>query len=524
MRIFLFIVLVYMNLFSSNVEFSKEENQWIKNNPLITYVGDPDWLPFEGFKGKKYIGIVADLLRHIEDTTPLKFKVIKTKSWQQSVEFMRDKKAMMISQSQEYNKKTKELFTQVYYENPIVIVMNKGHRYVSSLYEISDKKIAISSGEAFFDKIKDKYPTINFIEVATIKEGLESVAFGKNDAFVNTLAQTSYEMAKLQLSSLQIVGRTKLSTNLGFGISKDEPTLKSIMDKILKNITPDVKNKILSKWIHQKYVEKPDYTALYIALSVFFVIFFMSIYFYIRVKKETQAKLEAQSKMLEQQSKMAAMGEMLDAVAHQWKQPLNALTMYLELMKSDFNDGVVDKAYIDEMEDGMNTQIAHMLNTLSEFRNFFRPNNAVVEFNLLKALNSVMLLTKDEFLKNQITINVDVDENIFIKGSENEFKHLVLNIINNAKDAFNENGIENRTIDIKATKTDIFNSIEIQDNAGGIPKSAIKHIFESNFTTKEVGKGTGIGLYMSMQIVKKMGGELSVENKNNGACFYINLI
>ena len=524
MRIFLFIISIYLNLFSSNVEFSYEEKLWIKEHPVITYVGDPDWLPFEGFKDEKYVGIVADLLGYIQNNTPLKFKVLKTKSWQESVELMSDKKAMMISQSKDYNKKTKELFTQIYYENPIIIVMKKSHRYVSSLYEIADKKIAISSSEAFFDKIKDKYPTIKFVEVSTIKDALESVVFGKNDAFVNTLAQTSYEMAKLQLSGLHIVGQTKLSTNLGFGISEDEPILKSIMDKILKNITPDVKNKILSKWIHQKYVEKPDYTALYIALGVFFVILFMSVYFYIRVKKETQAKLEAQSKMLEQQSKMAAMGEMLDSIAHQWKQPLNALTMYLDLMKNDFENGVVDKAYIDEMEDGMNAQIAHMLNTLSEFRNFFRPNDEVVKFNLSGALNSVMLLTKDEFLKNQITINMDVDENIFIKGSENEFKHLILNIINNAKDAFNENEINNRIIEIKATKTDIFNAIEIQDNAGGIPKAVIKHIFEPNFTTKKVGKGTGIGLYMSMQIVKKMGGELSVENKDNGACFYINLI
>jgi signal transduction histidine kinase len=226
-------------------------------------------------------------------------------------------------------------------------------------------------------------------------------------------------------------------------------------------------------------------------------------------------------RMLAKQAKNAALGEMMDAVAHQWKQPLNALTMYLELLKSDFDDGVVDKGYIKEMQEGMDAQINHMVTTLSEFRNFFRPNNSSVKFNLLKTLNSVMFLTKDEFLKNQIEIKIDVDEDIIIKGNENEFKHLILNIINNAKDAFNENTLSKRIIEIKANKTAEFLSIDICDNAGGIPKSVINHIFESNFTTKKEGKGTGIGLYMSMQIVKKMGGELSVTNKDSGACFHI---
>jgi signal transduction histidine kinase len=247
----------------------------------------------------------------------------------------------------------------------------------------------------------------------------------------------------------------------------------------------------------------------------------MGLFFYLKLKKETNARIYAQNKMLQQQSKMASMGEMLDAVAHQWKQPLNAITMYLQLLQSDFEDGLVDKAYIDEMEEGTLAQIEHMTTTLSEFRNFFRPNQKKVNFNLLKVINSVLLLTKDEFLKNQITIEVDVDESIVINGNENEFKHLIINLINNSKDAFNENNIKERKILIKATTTQNHTSLTIKDNAGGIPKHAIKHIFEPNFTTKEVGKGTGIGLYMSAQILEKMGAKIKVKNIDNGACFFI---
>ncbi len=264
-----------------------------------------------------------------------------------------------------------------------------------------------------------------------------------------------------------------------------------------------------------------DYTFLYIAVAIFTLIFIIAFFLYMRVKREIEAKLQAQYKMLEQQSKMASMGEMLDAIAHQWKQPLNALSMYLDLMKSDFNNGLVDKKYINELQEGTNFQITHMLTTLSEFRNFFRPNTEIVDFKLLNVLNSILLLIKDEFLKNKINIELYIDENIVVKGNENEFKHLILNIINNSKDAFNEREIDKRFITIKALENRTSLLIEIEDSAGGIPEHIIEHVFESNFTTKAAQRGTGIGLYMSLQIVEKMHGKISVKNINDGACFYI---
>ena len=519
MKIFLFVIFIVVGVFAREVEFSKEEREWIKKHPVITYVGDPNWLPFESInKEGKYIGIVADLLHYIEDVTSLKFKIIKTKSWRESLDIIKSGNAMMISQSEDANKQTNLLFSQVYYKNPIVLITDK-NRYISSLEDVKEKKIAIIKYEPFYKKIQKEYPDIDFIDVKSVSDGLYAINDTKADVFVNTLARTSYYMAKLQFGNLKISGRTKFDVNLGFGVLPQDRVLKDIIDKVLVNIPKNVGNKILSKWITQKYIEKPDYTALKIAIGIFAVIFMMWVYFYLRLKKESQERIKAQTKMLKQQSKMAAMGEMLDAVAHQWKQPLNAITMYLDLLKSDFDDGLVDKAYIDELEEGTHAQIEHMLSTLNEFRNFFRPNTKIEDFNLLKLVNSVLLLTKDEFIKNNIEIDVQISENISLKGNQNEFKHLIINIINNAKDAFNENGINNRKIVIEATSLEDGTVLQISDNAGGIPPKVIEHIFEANFTTKEGSKGTGIGLYMSRQIVEKMGATIKVTNKNGGASF-----
>ena len=240
-----------------------------------------------------------------------------------------------------------------------------------------------------------------------------------------------------------------------------------------------------------------------------------------RERDEIQKRL-SNEKLLIQQSKMAAMGEMMDAVAHQWKQPLNALSMYSEIIKSDFEDGTVDQKYVDEFSQNIQIQIDHMVDTLDEFRSFFRPSKEHEDFCVSEIIDSVMFLTKDEFMKNHITINVEKKQDIELHGSKNEFKHLILNIINNAKDAFNDNNIEEkRSITIRLFDDEYGRRIEIEDNAGGIPNEVLPDVFKANVTTKEEGKGTGIGLYMSTQIAEKYGAKLSVENRNDGACFTI---
>ena len=234
------------------------------------------------------------------------------------------------------------------------------------------------------------------------------------------------------------------------------------------------------------------------------------------VKQETEAHLRNE-KIIQQQAKMAAMGEMMDAVAHQWKQPLNALSMYTQLLQSDFEDGVVDSAYINTLVHDVDEQIEHMISTLTEFRTFFRPDKEAEPFGLKRCIQTVMLLMKDELLRNQIEVHIESEKEIIITGIENEFKHLILNIITNARDAFIERERKNRAIYIRFHQRNGNVILKIEDNAGGIPEEIIKDIFKPNFTSKD--EGTGIGLYMSAQIAQKMSGQLYVANTERGAEF-----
>ncbi len=226
-------------------------------------------------------------------------------------------------------------------------------------------------------------------------------------------------------------------------------------------------------------------------------------------------------KIIEQQSRLAAMGEMIDAIAHQWKQPLNAISMMLDMLKSDFKDGNVDSTYINQLETASHMQINHMVTTLGEFRNFLRPSTKNEYFLINSVVANVLVLMKDELIAQNINIHTNFDHEVEIFGNKNEFKHLFLNLFSNSIDAYNETNIQKRSIYVTTYNEKNKTYIEVEDNAGGIPDNIINDIFKPNITTKKEGKGTGIGLYMTKQIVKKNNGSINVHNSKKGAFFTI---
>lgn len=197
-----------------------------------------------------------------------------------------------------------------------------------------------------------------------------------------------------------------------------------------------------------------------------------------KIEEEIKKRKEKEA-MLLQQSKLAAMGEMIDSVAHQWKQPISIISFRTAMLTIDHEDNLIDKKYITEFQNMQNTQITHMTNTLDEFRSFFRPDKKTEKFNVTTMIEKVLLLIKDEFIQFNINISINTINDIHLEGIENEFQHLIINVLNNAKDAFNDNSIKNRQITINILNIDKINKIEIIDNAGGIPEDVIIDIFLS---------------------------------------------
>ena len=163
MRALSLLLLLVVHLQALESIFTSEEKQWMQENPVVHYVGDPSWLPYEGYNEHgRYIGLVPDLLALASGNTPLTFEHVDTLTWKESLEKVNNGQVMMISQSHYSNRNTDLNFTRVYLRSPVVIVMQQGERYVSSLHQIRDKKIGLLDNQTSTPALKRLYPNINF--------------------------------------------------------------------------------------------------------------------------------------------------------------------------------------------------------------------------------------------------------------------------------------------------------------------------------------------------------------------------
>ena len=231
-----------------------------------------------------------------------------------------------------------------------------------------------------------------------------------------------------------------------------------------------------------------------------------------QLNEELIEKNEMKEKLLIEQTKLATLGEMMDAVAHQWKQPLNIISSYASTLQLQKQLGIMNDDLIEDVTDTIIKQINHLAITLDEFRKFFREDVSVEKVNIKRAISSVLELQKTFIDANNMEIQLKCSDDIHFDLIVTEFKHILINLINNACDAFIENLIEERFIFIDVTKDEKSLYVQVTDNAGGIPERIIPRIFEQNFTTKEKDRGTGIGLYMCQRFVQKANGEISVKN------------
>ena len=232
-------------------------------------------------------------------------------------------------------------------------------------------------------------------------------------------------------------------------------------------------------------------------------------------------KREDQEILLAQSTKMAAIGEMVDSIAHQWMQPINIIKMNTQIITYGMDKNYSEYDKIKECTDAVVQQTEHLTTTLYEFRDFFKNNKNKEDVSIASVVKSVLLLLKDTLIKNLIETEVEIDETIKIVLYPNEFKHILINMINNAKDQFIEKNIKDRKIKFILKKDNNSIILEIEDNAGGIRDEIIDDIFKANTTTKDEGKGSGVGLYMSQLIAQKNGAKIGVKNANKGAIFTI---
>jgi signal transduction histidine kinase len=306
--------------------------------------------------------------------------------------------------------------------------------------------------------------------------------------------------------------------------------------------TDELEKQIQEKQVQINEENKEDILNFFI-ISIFVILIFILLSFYLskvlekqflkyKVKVLSHIKDNRQKdSMLAQQSKMAAMGEMLQNIAHQWRQPLNSISILSSGVKFKKEFSLLSDEDLYKSMDDINRSTKYLSQTIEDFSDFFNPNKKAVFFNLNKTINKALNLLEVQFQDKEIRIIQNIQD-IDIYGYENEFIQVIINICNNSKDELVTLSLDEKIIVVEVIKKDEQAHIIIKDNGGGIKDDIIDRVFEPYFTTKHKSQGTGIGLYMSREIiVKHMKGSISVRNddftfnnkKYKGALFEIML-
>ncbi|MDD2888826.1 MAG: transporter substrate-binding domain-containing protein [Aliarcobacter sp.] len=537
--------------FKQQINLTKEEKDFLAKNLIKVSVSN-SWEPFT-FKSEndEAIGISSEYWKLIASKLGLNYKNSFSETFNQQINSIKDKESDLIySVGETTNRKEFSIFTKEYAKFPISIITKKDENFIENITALNKKKIAVGNNFTAHNIIKNKYPDMDLILVNSVKEGLELVSNNKAYAFIDIQPVLLYNIAKYGFDDLKVSGNTGLDFNIKFMIRGDYSILESILNKAISSISINELNQIISKWDNVQFQTTFNYDLFWKGLFVIFIIILAFINRTLTLKKlnknltkiveEKTKKLNEMNKNLEemvekktgeliqkenilnQQSKMAAMGEMIENIAHQWRQPLSLISTAATgaKLKKDFKQ-LSDEDFYETM-DIINNSAQHLSSTIDDFRNFFNNDKQTTTFDINVPIEKVIYLVSSKLKNREIEIIKNTQE-INILGLSNEFIQVLLNILNNALDAFKENNFKEKFIFIDAYKKDNKLILKIKDNAGGIKEDIISRIFEPYFTTKHQSQGTGIGLYMSTEIIKKhMNGNLSVSNKeytyNNIKC------
>ncbi len=242
-----------------------------------------------------------------------------------------------------------------------------------------------------------------------------------------------------------------------------------------------------------------------------------------RVEEEVRKNREKDRQLLHQ-SRLAQMGEMISMIAHQWRQPLSAISSCSLAINVKAKLGKLDKESAVELSEKISEYSQHLSSTIDDFRDFFKPNRGKEETTYESLVKSALSIVEVSLKNRNIDVRLDLQCNALLTTYPNELKQVILNLIKNAEDAVVERKVSEPYIEIKSYIEDGKAVLEVRDNAGGVPDNIIDKIFDPYFSTKLEKNGTGLGLYMSKMIVEEhCSGRLEVENGPDGAIFKITL-
>jgi PAS domain S-box-containing protein len=655
----LILLIIALNIFAqeliNNTKLTPEEITYLSNKKELKLCIGPHSMPFEDFgKNDEHIGLTSDYYKIFSKNLNIPINVVPVSTWERSVDLAKERKCDIISAMETEERKKFLNFTTPYLKTPVVIATINDNHFISDFKDLSNEKIGVPKGYAYVEELKEVYPNINYVEVATIKDGLEKVIRGELYGQVGTLASIGYFFITDFVGSLKIAAKTdKVNLELGIGVRNDEPILFNLLQKQVDNIDESFHNKVLNNWINIKYDTSIDYTLVYKILFFIFIIALFFLYKQLLLNKynkklikevnnktleykkkndelinsnqnfidlldtaieaiiifdendnlvklnssgrvmfnyyfeennlnkkiddfipenlisDVKEKLEdkvfepfeiellrsdksifpaliagrsilfenkihtiitvidltqikLQNEFIQQQAKLAQMGELLSMIAHQWRQPLTAISAASENLKLKTMLNKIDQDTINVATDDIRKYTNYLSNTINDFKNFYKTDKSMEITSLDEMTKKSLAIIEDSISFKNINIIKKLNSISPIKTYLSEVTQVILTLLQNAEDILLEKEIKNPYIKINTYEDKKYLYLEIIDNGGGIPENILDKIFDPYFSTKHEKNGTGLGLYFAKSIIENnCNASLNIKNDLDEAIFTI---
>ncbi len=536
---------------SESIELTFAQQKYIKEHPEITVCIHYDLFPIDGYEEGKITGIMGDIFNEISKRTGFSFKAVKANTYAKTIENIKKKRCRILSiATPEISKELGMYATKSFFEPYFTILTPLDRSFVKDSHILHDKLLLIKDPK-LMEYLQALYPYLHFKLMDSSKKMVDALMRDQAYGVVTLDEQADYFIDEYGFGKLKIGGfLAKRHPVKGvIAIQKEETILASIIQKSLEALSPNEIRKIVQSWHMTRYHKQVDYGLLIQIMSVAVLILLVMYYYQRKIKRfnfelekkvdektkelrELNEKLEAlvqekveeivqKDRLLAVQSKQAIMGEMITMIAHQWRQPLNTLT--LQISNLQLRRMMGEKFDIEEYDqtlEQISKTVTYLSETIDDFQTFFHPDRKLSKINIKELVDKAVNFVRPRLKGKGIQIEIFVEENIEVNVYINELIQVLLNILNNAIDALLECEKEEKRISIYV-QVDENVKISIKDTACGIDEELIERLFEPYFSTK--GKnGTGLGLYMSQMIIQKQfGGDIHVKSSKLGSIFII---
>lgn len=288
-----------------HIELDNEQKAYLNTKP-IKYCINPNGLPFEGLNEKnEHSGISSDYYQLFEKILSAKFELVKTKNWNESINFIKEGKCDMLALGMETYERKKYLnFTSSYLEVPLVVATKVDVPFINHILDLEGEKVGIIKGDAFVKILRQKYPSLDLIEVENINEGLDRVKKGELFGFIDTLASVGYEFQQRYFGELKIAGKISETLKLSMAVVKDDTILLDILQKAINSMTSELHREIFNKWIPIKYEKGVNYELVWKTAIISLIVIILVIYWNRKIIKTNKLLEEAQKKIEEKNKEL----------------------------------------------------------------------------------------------------------------------------------------------------------------------------------------------------------------------------